>query len=697
VERIVEVIKEVQVDRIVEVEKIVEVPVEKRVEVIVEKIVEVPVEKIVEVPVERIVEVPVEKIVEVVVEKIVEVPVEKIVEVIVEKIVEVPVEKIVTVEKIVHVPTAASSTADLTDGSIAFPGAYARGPAPRHPSQQSPTPLPASAAYRAITSPTQLLRELDDEETEHEDGGRTETEYEDARETASVSIRGAGTTPSESGDFFTASDAETETDDPSRRNSVTIERIDPPRERSSHISNLGIVGIERISDTGSDSEESIKASRAIRTSVSSVRSPYGYNQVLHGRRSRVTSAVHEERVLVDAGTQAEPEPQQEIVETPVAVPAPVVPIPPVKELAEFSMQTDALPAPPPSPPVIPAGYQLVPIGSALSTPSNTSSPLPVANGPTQQFHFVPPASPGGTRAHRDSGTSSVRPSITGALFKAEEPRTRATTGGSTASSPLLLPPASPVDRTRPPTMMLPPPPRMPPPPEKVAAAVASGTLRRPPSLRDIPPPRPTSPVPPALVHRATTPTLGTMLGAPAPGRKGSMGPPQTVRGRTSDMSFRSGQSQGLHVQYASAPAGGSTPAPGPSSAIYDSPRRGPRSTTSVVSSARSSLSRHSSVSSQRMVGVEPPTALPGAADPASTDPAIIHAITQTMIGEYLYKYTRPLVKRNNGEKRHRRFFWVHPYTRTLYWSAADPGSSNTAESSAKSGMWFHLVQSTLIC
>lgn len=71
--------------------------------------------------------------------------------------------------------------------------------------------------------------------------------------------------------------------------------------------------------------------------------------------------------------------------------------------------------------------------------------------------------------------------------------------------------------------------------------------------------------------------------------------------------------------------------------------------------------------------------------PVSTDPAIIHAITQTMIGEFLYKYTRRAIGKGHGERRHKRFFWVHPYTRTLYWSSADPGSSNVTESSAKSG------------
>jgi len=77
----------------------------------------------------------------------------------------------------------------------------------------------------------------------------------------------------------------------------------------------------------------------------------------------------------------------------------------------------------------------------------------------------------------------------------------------------------------------------------------------------------------------------------------------------------------------------------------------------------------------------------GSANPTSqaTEPAILHAITQTMIGEFLYKYTRRTIGKGHGERRHKRFFWVHPYTRTLYWSDADPGSSNVSESSAKSG------------
>jgi len=37
-----------------------------------------------------------------------------------------------------------------------------------------------------------------------------------------------------------------------------------------------------------------------------------------------------------------------------------------------------------------------------------------------------------------------------------------------------------------------------------------------------------------------------------------------------------------------------------------------------------------------------------------------------------------------SENRHRRYFWVHPYTRTLYWSDRDPSQAGRAELKAKS-------------
>lgn len=69
---------------------------------------------------------------------------------------------------------------------------------------------------------------------------------------------------------------------------------------------------------------------------------------------------------------------------------------------------------------------------------------------------------------------------------------------------------------------------------------------------------------------------------------------------------------------------------------------------------------------------------------SGTDPRMIQAITQTMIGEYLWKYTRKAVSGELSSTRHRRYFWVHPYTRTLYWSDSDPSHGGKQESKAKS-------------
>ncbi|KAF2971757.1 hypothetical protein GQX73_g1876 [Xylaria multiplex] len=68
----------------------------------------------------------------------------------------------------------------------------------------------------------------------------------------------------------------------------------------------------------------------------------------------------------------------------------------------------------------------------------------------------------------------------------------------------------------------------------------------------------------------------------------------------------------------------------------------------------------------------------------NTDPRMIQAVTQTMIGEYLWKYTRKTGRGEMSENRHRRFFWVHPYTRALYWSDSDPAGGNRGEMKAKS-------------
>lgn len=73
----------------------------------------------------------------------------------------------------------------------------------------------------------------------------------------------------------------------------------------------------------------------------------------------------------------------------------------------------------------------------------------------------------------------------------------------------------------------------------------------------------------------------------------------------------------------------------------------------------------------------------------ATDPTMINLITQTMIGDWLYKYTRKAVGGGLSEKSHKRYFWIHPYTRTLYWSVTAPGL-NGNEAKAKSGNYFIL-------
>ena len=67
------------------------------------------------------------------------------------------------------------------------------------------------------------------------------------------------------------------------------------------------------------------------------------------------------------------------------------------------------------------------------------------------------------------------------------------------------------------------------------------------------------------------------------------------------------------------------------------------------------------------------------------DPSVINAITSTMIGSYLYKYTRKAMGRNGlSDKRHQRYFWVHPYTKMLYWTVSDPGGAGVTEVTSKS-------------
>ncbi|KAG0054648.1 hypothetical protein BGZ83_010776, partial [Gryganskiella cystojenkinii] len=67
-----------------------------------------------------------------------------------------------------------------------------------------------------------------------------------------------------------------------------------------------------------------------------------------------------------------------------------------------------------------------------------------------------------------------------------------------------------------------------------------------------------------------------------------------------------------------------------------------------------------------------------------TNPTMIQLITQTMIGDYLWKYTRRRMANMMSEKRHRRYVWIHPYNKTMYWSLNNPGAEGAREQKAKS-------------
>ncbi|KAK4702383.1 hypothetical protein P7C70_g3841, partial [Phenoliferia sp. Uapishka_3] len=212
-------------------------------------------------------------------------------------------------------------------------------------------------------------------------------------------------------------------------------------------------------------------------------------------------------------------------------------------------------------------------------------------------------------------------------------------------------------------------------PRKSEASTASSS-----SLRNPPPPRPTSPPPADLLYRAQSPAFDNEYdrrtnGLLAPTSAKSQGSTSGIPAPRSASSLRN---QNLH----------------PNMSIYTPKGKGTlrqqsRKNSSAVSlSDASFLSDHSrhasrvSMASSRTSdgGYDSPMRTGG----DSTDPAVIHAITQTMIGEFLFKYTTKAFGKGISEKRHKRFFWVHPYTKTLYWSSADPGAANTYQSSAKS-------------
>ncbi|CCH43745.1 Nuclear migration protein NUM1 [Wickerhamomyces ciferrii] len=110
------------------------------------------------------------------------------------------------------------------------------------------------------------------------------------------------------------------------------------------------------------------------------------------------------------------------------------------------------------------------------------------------------------------------------------------------------------------------------------------------------------------------------------------------------------------------------------SAAYQEYENQPRS-NSHSSSRAHSINRSGSTIHQRDVSIDGGISL--ITNASLSEPSIIPALTQTVIGEYLFKYYRRLGPLSSiSESRHERYFWIHPYTLTLYWSSTNPVLGN---------------------
>ncbi|KAL5629005.1 hypothetical protein BROUX41_002396 [Berkeleyomyces rouxiae] len=62
------------------------------------------------------------------------------------------------------------------------------------------------------------------------------------------------------------------------------------------------------------------------------------------------------------------------------------------------------------------------------------------------------------------------------------------------------------------------------------------------------------------------------------------------------------------------------------------------------------------------------------------DPRMMMAVTEVMIGEFVWKYTRRAGRNGDSQgTRRRRFFWIHPYMRMLFWCDENPMLSRRGE------------------
>nr|ODN99720.1 hypothetical protein L204_02153 [Cryptococcus depauperatus CBS 7855] len=649
VEKIIE--KIIEVPKIVEVEKIVEVPVDRIVEVekIIEKIVEVPVDRIVEVEkiVEKpvIVEIPIEKIVEklIEVEKRIEVPievekiVEKIVEITVEKIVEVPVEKIVEVPQIVEVE-------------------------------------------KIIEKIVEVIKEVP-KEVEVEKIVEKIVEVEKIREVP-VNV------------------------DVEKRVEVIVE-VEKIVEKIIEVPQ--IVEVEKIVEKLVEKIVEVQVIKEVEVEKvveRIVEVPVEVEKIVEKVVEKIVEVVVEKRVEVPVEIERVVE---KIIEVPVEVEKIVEKIVEVEKVVEVPVEIlieriveKVVEVPVEVERIVEKRIEvpvekIITIEKIVEVPAAADKSLTLSDSGSQTDP-LPSAPPSPLSPNPDIGLFRVAPGTNYDFLKAPPTTSVLSNRGSRrVSSEHLttvadnkmskkdeLPPSPassiPPDRSKPPTMNLPPPPTGPPP---------AGVVKK---MSMGPPPRPTSPSPGEFHHHVASPSQS------GSGRRGSL---RTAPSSAAAAIRATGEMPPSSASTSRQPSRSSFK---PISPTIVTPLKDNRKTHSLrkhsgniiassgYASANSSVvgydqfpiehGRNPSLSSlDSFAG----TAFKPEANPVgSTDPQTIHAITQTMIGEYLYKYTRSRVGKGQSSNRHRRFFWVHPYTKTLYWSSEDPGSSRTSESSAKS-------------
>lgn len=77
-------------------------------------------------------------------------------------------------------------------------------------------------------------------------------------------------------------------------------------------------------------------------------------------------------------------------------------------------------------------------------------------------------------------------------------------------------------------------------------------------------------------------------------------------------------------------------------------------------------------------------------------PEMQEAVDLVKDGDFMFKFTRRRLVGIRGDRWHKRYFWVDPYTRTLYWNSEAPNSRHPTELKAKSGMHTNVPRAVII-